>query len=124
MFHRLQGAVLVAILATPLAAHAQTSPSREPSVAPAVSPGSDDITIDATVHIDRIRYDTVPLKTQFRLSGNANCAAPYTVRRINLPELPRAGVTYRNVTIVLHGTASVVKSRTATPCPTLNAAHH
>ncbi|GAC1393468.1 MAG: hypothetical protein NVSMB31_12890 [Vulcanimicrobiaceae bacterium] len=124
MLHRLQAAVVIAVLAVPLAVHAQTSPSPAPSAAPATSPGSDEITIDATVHIDRIRYDTTPSKAHLRLSGNAGCTAPYTVRRINLPEHPRSGVTYRNVTIVLHGTASAVKSHNATPCPALNAAHH
>ncbi|PZR58335.1 MAG: hypothetical protein DLM50_04285 [Candidatus Meridianibacter frigidus] len=90
------------------------APAPAPTGSPAATGG--DIILDATVHIDRLRYDTTPQKANVRLSGVRNCSSAYTARRINLPEHPKPGVTYRNVTIVLHAAGSVTKDRALIQC--------
>ncbi len=108
---RVLALALVGYLGVPLTVAAQSPP---PSPQPAAQ---GDITLDATVHIDRLRYDTTPSSTHMRLSGPHNCAGNYTVKRTNLPAHPKAGVTYRNVTIVMHASASAVKGKGLAACP-------
>jgi len=61
---------------------------------------SSDLSIQADVHIDSLRYDVVPKIATLKVGG-INQIGGYTITRYNLPAHPVAGVTYRNVRIVM-----------------------
>ena len=81
-----------------------------------VPTGQGDIDLNATIHIDSLRVETTGAKGHVGLSGVQNCRTSYSVRRINLPQHPRSGVTYRNVTIVLHAAANFSKAQGLVTC--------
>ncbi|MDQ6926268.1 MAG: hypothetical protein M3154_08530, partial [Candidatus Eremiobacteraeota bacterium] len=70
------------------------------------------------------RYTVVPKNAKVKVSG-VNQVGGYTVTRTNLPEHPRAGVTYRNVRIQLHAASRFVDpaTRNASPSPVPAARH-
>ncbi|MFN2529553.1 MAG: hypothetical protein ABR584_12645 [Candidatus Baltobacteraceae bacterium] len=80
----------------PLAAGAQTV---ETSGYPQ-PPQSSDLSIQADVHIDSMRYEVVPKMSTLKIGG-VNQIGGYTITRYNLPAHPVAGVTYHNVRIVM-----------------------
>ncbi len=84
------------VFLVPVAAGAQaveTSGSPQPAQ-------SADLSIQADVHIDSLRYDVVPKMATLKIGG-VNQIGGYTITRYNLPAHPLAGVTYRNVRIVM-----------------------
>ena len=81
----------------PLPALAQTTQTSGTPV-----PSQDaDLSIQADVHMDSIRFDTVPDNAQLHVGG-LNERGGYTITRYGIPVHPKAGVTYRNVRIVLN----------------------
>ncbi len=97
-----------------LPAVAQSKPPVRTTPAPPSSADAD-MVLDADVHIQSIRYTTVPKNAKVKVSG-VNQVGGVTVTRTNLPEHPRAGVTYRNVRIQLHAASRFVAPG-ASPSP-------
>ncbi len=94
---KLQPLLAVGLLfLVPAAANAQTV---ETSGRPQPTQSSD-LSIQADVHIDSLRYDVVPKVATLKVGG-VNQIGGYTITRYNLPAHPLAGVTYRNVRIVM-----------------------
>ncbi len=66
-----------------------------------------DLSLDSDVHMDSMRFDVVPKHALLR-TGGENERGGYTVRRTNIPKHPLAGVTYKNVRIQTHVSATFV----------------
>jgi hypothetical protein len=75
-----------------------------------------DIVLDADVHIQSVKYTVVPANAKVKVSG-VNQTGGYTITRTNLPEHPKAGVTYRNVRIQLHAASRFVDPANPRPSP-------
>lgn len=86
------------------AAQAATPPDVVGSPPP---PDKADITVEATIHADSVRYDVVNGRRALHVRGPANCGG-YRIDRTNIPQHPKPGVTYRNVTVHARLAASVV----------------
>ncbi len=96
-------ALVSACAATRAGAFAQV-PEVHDSPVPAASA---DITIDADVHMQSLRFDSVPNRAHLKVSGT-NQQGGYRVIRTHVPEHPRNGTTYRNVRIQLQATSRFV----------------
>ena len=104
---RLAGASLLALIFV-IAGQGLSLAQSTTTVRGTPPPSADaDVVLDADIHIQSIRYTVVPKNAKVKVSG-VNQVGGYTVIRTNLPEHPRAGVTYRNVRIQLHAASRFV----------------
>ena len=94
---KLPAMALVLCCLLPLPAFAQTT---QTSGTP-VPPPDADLSIQADIHMDSIRFDAVPDNAQLHVGG-INERGGYTITRYGIPVHPKAGVTYRNVRTVLN----------------------
>ena len=79
------------------AAGAQTTTETSGTPPP---PAEADVLLQADVHIDSVRFQTVPQGGRLNIGGQ-NQVSGYTILRSNLPKQLQPGVTYRNVHVVL-----------------------
>lgn len=79
------------------AAGAQTTTETSGTPPP---PAEADVFLQADVHIDSVRFDTLPQGGRLNIGGQ-NQRSGYTILRSNLPKQLQPGVTYRNVHVVL-----------------------
>lgn len=94
---KLAAMALASACLLPLPAFAQTTQTSGTPV-----PTQDaDVSIQADIHMDSIRFDTVPNNAQLHVGG-INERGGYTITRYGIPVHPKAGVTYRNVRIILN----------------------
>lgn len=64
------------------------------------APADADVLLQADLHIDSLRFQTVPQGGRLNIGGQ-NERSGYTILRSNLPKQLRPGVTYRNVHVLL-----------------------
>lgn len=114
--------LVLSVVAGGLPSLAQSTPP--PVVSGSPPPSSDaDVVLDADIHIQSIRYTAVPKNTKIKVSG-VNQVGGYTITRTNLPEHPKAGVTYRNVRIQLHAASRFVDPANSHASPSPAPAAH
>ncbi|MFL5272724.1 MAG: hypothetical protein ACJ79E_11755 [Anaeromyxobacteraceae bacterium] len=99
-------ATLIALAVALSCADAPDAPGAPPAEPPRVTPTGPELELVASVKAKTLKFDEVP-KVNVVFKGNAARKTVWKTERVNLPQNPQAGVTYRDVEVRLTITSDI-----------------